>query len=545
MLKKVLAAFIGILLTQQEVIGADNFFGPLLNFRNTDGEKWNLSALVVAPQNTDPSSLTLSFRNSDETLSPSLIDTVQGQNFWNYTMSLARGELEQKITYQIGSKAFDIFVPVQHTDPHVFFGSCNEYADLSSPTWKNIQSVHGTTPYHVAFYAGDQIYLDTYRSVFDLPSIKPVFSQTSDKIKAFNTTPEIEEQITTFVLEHYQQHYSKPDFSTFVGSVPAQNMSDDHEYFNGKGSYYEIPPLLETVTKVADRFYYLFQHHTKKENAASIELIGPDGVDSHSLLTQFENSAFYALDTRSERTPSQVTSSASRQFMFDRLNELPQQNIFVITGLPLVYQNFHLIEFGVNLFGYTDLAKNFMRSLNNDSVPWFANLNVTTDFMDQWSHPNHIQEKKEILQNLDKLVSKGKTVTLLGGDAHSASAGEVLDSASRVRMRQLTSSALTSSPTPDLAVGLKELNRNLQGVTSLGNNLTERLIILRNMAATGETSMDLARNNWLDLTLEPNGSYPLFFVNSASQDPKAKPLEIWLPAGWTYPKGNSNFTVDY
>ncbi len=540
MLRKALTFIIGFLVSCQISGYAVEFFGPLLNFLDTDGKKWNLSALVVAPQSADSTNFTLSFEGSSETIAPELIDTVKEQNFWRYDMSLVREESEHKVTYKIGNKAYDIFVPAQHTDPHIFFGCCNEYAKPNS-LWSRVNTVHEKTPYHVAFYAGDQIYNDP---VFDLPSIKPVFSGTGKQIMDFQPTPAIEDDVTTFLLKYYQWHYSKPDFCSFAGSVPARNLSDDHEYFNGKGSYTQIPPILETVTKAADRFYFLFQHHTTKENASRAKLIGPENTNSYSFLATFENSAFYGLDTRSERTPTQIASPASRQFMFDRLNDLTQPNIFVITGLPLVYQNLHLIEGGVRLFGYTDSAKAFMEAING-SVPWFANLDMTTDFVDQWTHLNHVQERNEIIQNLDKLVSKGKTITLLGGDAHSAGAGEIVDLFSSVRMRQLTSSALTSSPTPAIAVKFKEFSRKLQNPESFGNNLIQRLTSLKNMSSgNNEKSMDLNLNNWLDINLAKGGIYPVFFVVPNSQNPHSTALETWLPTGWTYPKGDTTFTVN-
>ncbi|RZI46437.1 hypothetical protein [Candidatus Finniella inopinata] len=184
-MKKILCFFCVFLLSvdlhASSSSSSSGYVGPFLNFidAGAGNDQWNVSALVVAPTSIPNSDLSLNIGGSKNPISPQLIDTINGQQFWRYRLSFPRDNISAKVTYQIGSgTAFTVDIPARKTDPHVFFGTCNEYSKPTS-IWQKINKTHDEKPFHLGILDGDQVYLDMgwgnhNAGVFGLESVKQV-----------------------------------------------------------------------------------------------------------------------------------------------------------------------------------------------------------------------------------------------------------------------------------------------------------------------------------------------------------------------------------
>ncbi|RZI46434.1 hypothetical protein [Candidatus Finniella inopinata] len=343
---------------------------------------------------------------------------------------------------------------------------------------------------------------------------------------------QVENDLTTALLQYYSAHYCKPGFKEFLATVPSKSLSSDHEYFNGKGSYVDLPPVMAKIEQVAERFYMLFQHHTTKTRPSDTGLIGVikgASLLSYNYLLQFETMAFYGLDTRTERTVNQISSPESLNFMFNKLNAVNQTNLFFVTEIPVVYQNLNPFTKMLQFFNKHTCLKSLYQKIEKDPIEQ-SNTDLSTDGVDEWSYTTHVAERNHIIQKFvaNFVKSKGKKVIFLGGDVHSAGAGEVIDSSTgETQIFQLTSSALTSSPVPGFIVGLKRVISWFQKQEQFGAGLVDKITGYKKVS-DGKESREIALNNWLELESVAGQIYPsLWCLPSENAS-----LERWLPKGW-------------
>ncbi len=524
-------------------------YGPFLNFIDAgeNNDRWNLSALVIAPSCISSDNFQIKAKHGcgdvefGDSANPELIDTVNNYNFLRYRLSFLRDDNRSKsITYQIGGgPEFTTWIPPTKSDPHVFFGSCNKYAHTTT-MWQKINQKHEENPFHLAILNGDQIYVDwggkDNSGVFGIDSLRQIMMGDLETRMApllGDQKVQIDEDLEKFLFSHYCQHYSKPGFREFLATVPCKSLAGDHEYYDGFGSYHNPPPAMSRIWHAAERFYLLFQHHTTKESAEDSGLIGLKTggcLSSYNYLLRFQTTAFFGLDTRTERTPGQVVSYETIDFMFEKLKSVGKSNIFLITEIPLVYQSVTPFYKILNFFNKSSILKYLYRKAigSNDSR---RNLDISLDSYDSWSHKSHVTERNCIIQQLvEELVKdRGEKVILLGGDVHSAGAGEVVEQLTgEVIVRQLTSSSITSSPTPKIIAWLKKLFSCFQSSESYGGGLVEK-ITSYSRDRDGKKSREIAFNNWLELESIDGEIYPgLWVLPSESQD-----LERWTPEGWS------------
>lgn len=516
MLKTILLILLIPIIGQQAFSSTSHYVGPFLNFieAGESNDEWHLSALVVAPSTIDNHDLlSLKVGALPKTIKAELIATINNQNFWRYNLYFKRHEEVYRAKYSIGEsgKEFKIFIPAKNTDPHVFFGTCNQLLEAPS-TWSPINLAHSRNPYNLAILGGDQLYVDMLpagkKGVFEVESVKTIMNGSNEeRMKPLTEDQKhiVDEELTENLLGQYLEHYAKQGFAEFLATVPTKCTADDHEYFNGKGSYSKLYPVMERIVEVADYFYYLFQHHTTKERYYDSKLIGVfsgnpiSPLISYSYLLKFKTMAFYGLDTRTERTLTQVSSPQSREMMFELLRNLTQKNIFVITGIPLVFQNLNFMDTTLDFIN----KHYFLKYLYNKAVGQpsvYNRLDISTDCSDYWYAPSHVEERNQIVKELDNLVKfRGSYITLLAGDPHSASAGEIIDQqTNEVRLRQITSSAITTPSAPEGFLKFKHFFSFFQKSEVFSESLIQRLVKFCNLD-TGELVKELAFNNWLDL----------------------------------------------
>lgn len=313
----------------------------------------------------------------------------------------------------------------------------------------------------------------------------------------------ISKDLENFFLNHYFSYYSKPDFGEFLATVPCKSLAGDHEYYDGFGSYSNPAPIMSLIAQTAERFYLLFQHHTIKEKAENAGLIGRkigNSLSSYNYLLQFETTTFFGLDTRKERTTTQIVTPQTINFMFSTLqNVKKQQNILLITEIPLIYQNvtplYKILKFIENI----GVLKYLYRKCT--SIPDArSNIDISLDAFDSWSFVEHVSERNIITERLvNELVKeRDKKVILIGGDVHSAGAGDVIDkSTKKTVLKQITSSSITSTPTPKFAVWLKKLFSYFQSAETHGDLIEKITGYSRDKDA--QKSSEIALNNWLDI----------------------------------------------
>lgn len=313
---------------------------------------------------------------------PDLLDVWRGYHFWRYNLCIPMdASLQTCCFYQFLSPDVSDISPVPINDCSKWdffvsslqekywkwaFTSCNGFSLSVSQElrmkmgglealWKDLLMHHAEKPFLVQVGGGDQIYCDGIWKTGSLKKWLAIKGKDSRNKAAWND--ELESACNDFYLETYINHFSTSVVRDALARIPSINILDDHDVWDGFGSYpsyLEDSEVFKNLKRVAYRFYLLFQHHNTVQTALKDEFIGAER-NSYSLLRQLGQSMHILLvDTRSERTRDTVVSQETWDLIFNRLNtslSSEVRHLVVVTGVPVVYPRMELADNILKFFG--------------------------------------------------------------------------------------------------------------------------------------------------------------------------------------------------
>ncbi|CAF3052953.1 unnamed protein product [Rotaria sp. Silwood2] len=327
--------------------------------------------------------------------------------------------------------------------------------------WNHLLSVHEKNPFHLLVWGGDQNYNDFVLE--DVPFLQTWTRMEWKKKWKMNFTEEAKQEIEQYYFNNYTEHWERrPEMKQALGSVPSIMMWDDHDIFDGAGSY---PPLLHDspimlgLFEMAQKMRLLFQHHTTPRKARQHRLFGFQG---HNFLVRCgPNLVFLGTDGRSERDEKTVTHENSWNMMFNKLdNDLQNvQHLIVLLAVPFSFARFKVAESLLETWKrLTMKCHNIPLSEQTNSV--FGLPELYDDLLDEWTHEAHMEERNRVLARLQALAEKKRTrITFFSGDVHCCgvarfrtrdkSSAPINDSK---LMYQIISSAIVNRPPPRIVI---------------------------------------------------------------------------------------------
>ncbi|KAI8466181.1 MAG: hypothetical protein J3K34DRAFT_524717 [Monoraphidium minutum] len=501
-------------------------------------------------------------RGGAEEVEGERLDEWGGWVFWRFWLEVPVARRERRVCYAVdggggrgeGGRECAFFVAGaprggRADQPWRWnFYSCAGFANDMSPEdheklggfqllWQDVADRHKERPFHVMVGGGDQLYCD---DVFTTPSLTRWLGIPSkeerysaayeddmrDETEAgyfhhyaahwapitihallifflnlsFFTKPHLYQtpQTEAYYFHHYAVHWAHPAVAGVFSSIPQIMTWDDHDLFDGWGSYPErvqTCPVFQGIYAAARRFYLLFQQHTTAALARSHGLFGGHGYSQlvmlgprvavalpdqraerttqqrgrgYSQLVMLGPRAAVALPgQRAERTTQQIIGIDTYFELFMRLYQLPAsvRHLAVVTTVPLVYPHLTTSQRVLEFFRKLSNVPFIFRTLKATGVTHqvyshFDEPELLDDLKDHWSSPNHKGERRFLIENL-QLMARGRQwrVTFLSGDVHLAAAGRLYSfpkSKSLVNdpcyMPQFVSSAIVNGPPPDLLV---------------------------------------------------------------------------------------------
>lgn len=235
-------------------------------------------------------------------------DAARDVTFWRFNLEVELGTKQQRIAYRINQgPALGFWVPAMNQPMNIMFHSGNGFGPAvdpdrfcgPDPLWRDILNEHQTRPFHVMIGGGDQIFNDTV--VTD-----STFFQDWIKIKnaaeRYGTpfTPEFRAELEKFYLEHYASWFSQGLFSLANSQIPMINVWNDHEIFEGFGSYHDDfmqSMVVSGLGRIAFKFYLLFQHHSVPEETEIEEPSWLLGAHPGPYIEQRSRNLFMSLGT--------------------------------------------------------------------------------------------------------------------------------------------------------------------------------------------------------------------------------------------------------
>lgn len=464
--------------------------GPIVGFRGQADGVWRLRIMAAYRGGDVPGSLSLDGASVPSTS----LGEVAGVAFFAWDAEVAQQEEQRSVTYSIGGDdgAASIWVPGRAQTPRIAYASCNGFSvpgemrrtEDRNVSWKSLGREHARLPFHLLLLGGDQIYADELWTA--IPELRRFNERPRSERLTFRADAALARAIEQFYVETYCQRLTPQPIASALGSIPTLMMWDDHDIFDGWGSYSDeeqASDVFQTVFDVARRCFSLFQLQSDPRAPSWPALPGQSGFNA---LLRLGELGLLILDLRSERTQHQVLSPATWDVVLTALDATQGlRHLLVMSSIPIVHPDLSVAEDALDL------------------LP--AEQDLEDDLHDQWGSYSHRTERLRLVHRLlDFADAQGTRVTILSGDVHVAALGVIESTRRPVRrlnanvINQLTCSPIVHPPPPRIVRWL--LERLGEQVNELDRGITAQMLHF-----PGTDYRFVARRNWLSLELENEG----------------------------------------
>ena len=471
--------------------------GPVLGFRGRQGDVWMLSALAVLDAGDPPLSLTITDGDGrDVVQGATQLMRFGGRAVVRLDFDVQLQPRPRRISYKLGTgpNSWEIAIPALNQAPRMAYASCNGFSDPSAvkkvkdrnERWtdlNNRQKKNLRDAYHLLLMGGDQVYADSMWEI--VPTLKAWAELSSDAKWNAPFPAKMKSEVEQFYFSLYCDRWSQPEPALSFASIPSLMMWDDHDIFDGWGSYADNQldgAVYKNIFEIARRHFQVFQLRTTP-NGRLLGTIGDQ--DGTSYFYQLGSVAVLGLDMRSERRINRVIGQKSWKAIFDRLEAFAAQpnhgckHLYVLSSIPVVHPDLSLVERTFNILpGQQELED---------------------DLKDHWHSVSHKQERIRLVRRLLDFSRDSRIrVTILSGDVHVGAVGVIESDRSGVTgdnanvINQLTSSAIVHPPPPALMAYALEFLSGTPETVDRGVTAT-----LANFPGTSQKF--IGARNWLGL----------------------------------------------
>ncbi|KAF2810113.1 Aso-1 [Mytilinidion resinicola] len=506
------------------------YFGPYLRYTNMDLERglWLGSILLVtnAPQ---PPTIhihqSVDLSPNPRQLKANPIFTHQTWMFYRYDVDLRMEEDHSAkwtyaITSHLGCTRFEFLVAGRHETSWRFIAhsgndfalnvNANERSKLGGIgfMWKDILQKNAECGgFHVQLGLGDQIYAD--RLWKDIPLLKQ-WTATSGKENRKNAiwTAKHEEEVSHAYFHYYTSHFDQPHLREAFAQIPHILSLDDHDIFDGFGSYPEymqFSNMFKNIGRIGIEMYLLFQHHTTLEILRNVgndqDLFTITGTGWHFVKYLGPCVVVVGPDCRSERNPHQVMAGPTYQGIFPKVATLPPsvQHCIWMIPVPLIYPRLESLETLGNTVatgkkavtgtfnilgkvtssvagvvgaksvvgeGFSSVKKAIGKSgLMSGVLSPFGDIDMLDELRDQWTHESKDLERTYLIRTLQGIAhNKSLRMSFFSGGVDCCGAGLVHDPSKpqdHKTMYQIISSSVVNAPPSNYVLRLLHNNKAL------------------------------------------------------------------------------------
>ena len=414
--------------------------GPLLSIENDN----KYVVCFLSKTNLDYSIVF----NNDTIVKAKKLANLNNGYFYRAEYTIKALENSRYVTYQIQNEkgflkdfnkrdSWKFYIPAKNEKAKFAYASCNGFSspDLLAKTdvpyklWEKLEKNHKKEPFSVLVMGGDQVYADElWSKVLELEKWTKLKMKEKIKRRASKT---MIKQLKDFYEKLYITKWSDKSMSLALATIPTVMMWDDHDIFDGWGSY---PDELQTcdvyknIFSVAKKYFEIFQIRTIKNTSLLSKK-----REHYSFALKFRNYHILALDNRAQRSIYTVMGNDEWKDVNTYLDEnILNDNLLVLSAVPVVYRDFSCTEALV------------------DFSSWQEEL--TDDLKDHWRAKEHQGERMRLIMRLFMNIKKRKEngqntrTVILSGDVHIGSLGVINDKENKDKIHQVVSSGIVHTP---------------------------------------------------------------------------------------------------
>ncbi len=460
--------------------------GPILGFRGVKNNKWHVCALIVVKGDETPK-----LTSGGGSPAANNLYSYGNRKIWRFEWAVDQTDKEQAIEYSIDGDKWKFVVPPAKKDAGFRFAysSCNGYGSAKdakkiedkNKMWKVLSEQHDKKPYHLMIMGGDQVYGDP---IWEMSSALKKWAEKSGKERwKAKFTQQMDAQVEKFYMDLYCSRWSQPEQAKMFAQIPAVMMWDDHDVFDGWGSYpedWQASEVYQGIFAQGSKYFSLFQIQAHPDDLPEAVFKRQPGF---SYGYQIGDVAILALDTRFERTRKMIMSSHAWDQTFSWLDGLENcKHLLVMASIPLVYPDFGLMEKALAF------------------IP--GQQSLEDDLKDHWRSRTHKEERLRLIHRLFKFAGEKQCrVSILSGDVHVAAVGAIESNrggtagSNAYVINQLISSAIVNIPPNAVVVWfLEKIGDNVEKV--------DRGITARMLTFPATDHRFIGARNWLSLSLD-------------------------------------------
>ncbi|KAA8576590.1 hypothetical protein EYC84_006689 [Monilinia fructicola] len=462
-------------------------FGPYLRYVNMDMENgvW-LGTIMLVTDAPQPPTIhihqSVDLSPNPRQLKPNPIYTHQRWVFYRYDIDLKMGDgpgdkWTYAITSHLGCTRYEFLVAGRFETNWRFIAHSGN--DFAMNTTVNERSKLGGI--------GDQIYGD--RLWKEVPLLKQWLAMSGkENRRSAAWTARHDEDVSHAYFHYYTSHFDQPYLREAFAQIPHILQIDDHDIFDGYGSYPEYMQnsnMFRNIGRIALTLIYL----------RSPELAGT--LSNIWALQLF----VVGPDCRSERNQRQVLAGPTYQGIFPKVATLPPsvQHCIWMISVPIIYPRLEAVESlahtmatgkkavnsTYNLLGkvtssvagvvggkeavatgFSHVKKAVGKSgLMGGVLNTFGDIDIADELRDMWTHESKDLERTYLIRTLQGIAhQKGIRMTFLSGDVNCCGAGLVHDPShpsDHKTMYQIIASAVVAAPPPSYVLKMLHNNKPL------------------------------------------------------------------------------------
>ena len=548
--------------------------GPVLSFRGvSESGTWKVSALMGI---NDSEAYPEVFVDGKRAPAPAVLLRHKGIIYLRYNLSCDQCEAERRVEYSVSgiAQTWSFTVPGKDFAPRMAYVSCNGFSDPNgvrklikseNEVWGDLLCSHdkavrpsgykldkeqlwheqrthakGLQRFHLLLMGGDQIYFDSIWE--DLKPLKEWIGLPREKQLRYRVSKRLDQKIEDYYISLYSARWlpkernawgsnkTSNDCANGMARIPTVMMWDDHDIFDGWGSYSPEMQQSELFSRLffhARRAFWIFQMQHAADSLPDLEhqsglevrnddpLFRPikwsqvlkeddlalpllDDQPGFTFVHRAGPVALAVADLRTERSQEQVLGPETWRSFQNWLSSINANNrehsgtdcqhLLFMSSVPVVHPKLSLAEAFLDSFGSEHVL---------DSS--------ADDLKDHWTHNDHEGERKRLVDTLMRAAkTQGMRVTIVSGDVHVAAWGvvsrnDVPPGENWAQVQQLTSTAIVH---PSLVSVMERLffhvlNNVAKGEQELDVNLTARMMLF-----PGANRYVMAARNWLALELD-------------------------------------------
>ncbi|CAD6504041.1 BgTH12-05778 [Blumeria graminis f. sp. triticale] len=506
------------------------YFGPYLRYINMNIERgiWLGSIMLVTDAGQPPTihiHQSVDLSPNPRQLVPNPISTHQRWTFYRYDVDLqmsdsVTSQWTYAVTSHLGCSRFEFVIAgrqekrwrfiAQSGNDFAINTSVNERSKLGGTDlmWKDVlQKNKDCGGFHVQLGLGDQIYGD--RLWKEIPLLKQWLAISGkENRKGAAWTARHEEDVLHAYFHYYTSHFDQPYLREAFAQIPHMIQIDDHDIFDGFGSYPEsmqLSNIFKNIGRIGLETYLLFQHHTTlntlRKNQNDLDLFTITGSSWHFLRYLGPAVVVVGLDCRSERNQRQILAGSTYQGIFPRIMSLPPsvQHCIWMISKPIIFPRLDTVESiahtittakkGVtgtyNLLGKMTssvagvvggkqaVASGFSQvkravgksGLMGGVLNAFGDIDLADELRDMWTHESKDLERTYMIRTLQGIsLQKGIRMTFVSGDVGCSGAGLVHDPShpgDYKTMYQVIASPIIAAPAPNVLLKMLHNNKTL------------------------------------------------------------------------------------